>query len=294
MKGTASVIIVTGANGHLGRGVVEQLLKLVPAEQVGVTVRDPEQAAGLASQGVSVRRGDFSDPDGLAAAFAGAERVLIISTDVVGPVRVQLHQNAVDAAKRAGVPHILYTSIFKPDAASPFVPTADHVATEEYVRASGLRWTFLRNSIYMEIVPAFVGAALAGASVDGPADGPMAYAARADLAEATARVLASGGYLDEALELTTSEAEDLDGLAAIVGRITGRRVERRTLSDSAYREQLVAAGFPAAGADVFLSIFAASREGRFSPASPTLGQILGREPIAVEAFLRSTAPTTIP
>lgn len=280
------MIIVTGANGKLGRGVVEQLLRRVPAERVGVSVREPERAAELAARGVRVRRGDYGDPASLVEAFAGAERVLLISTDVVGPERVRLHRNAVDAAKQAGVPHILYTSIVAPDPASPFAATADHAATEEYIRASGLRWTFLRNTIYMEIVPAFVGGALAGGPLEGPADGPLAYAARADLAEGIGNLLAEGGHLAEALELTGGEALDLDALAAIVGRLTGRQVERRVLSDDAYRDGLLARGFPPEGAATFLSIFAASREGRFAAVSPTLGQLLGRAPMTVEAFLR--------
>jgi NAD(P)H dehydrogenase (quinone) len=281
------MIIVTGGNGKLGRGIVERLLQLVPAERIGVSVREPERAADLAARGVSVRRGDYADPAGLAAAFAGAERVLLVSASISGPERVRLHRNAVDAAKAAGAPHVLYTSIVAPDPASPFAPTVDHVATEEYLRASGLRWTFLRNSLYMETVPALVGGALAGGAVEGPADGPIAWAARADLAEATANLLAAGGHLDEAVELSGGEAVDLDALAAIVGRLTGRHVERRTLSDAAYREQLLAFGFPPAGADAFLSIFAASREGRFAAVSPALGRLLGRAPTTAEELLRA-------
>lgn len=281
------MIIVTGGNGKLGRGIVERLLQLVPAEGIGVSVREPERAADLAARGVSVRRGDYADPAGLAAAFAGAERVLLVSASISGPERVRLHRNAIDAAKAAGAPHVLYTSIVAPDPASPFAPTVDHVATEEYLRASGLRWTFLRNSLYMESVPALVGGALAGGAVEGPADGPIAWAARADLAEATANLLAAGGHLDAAVELTGGEAVDLDALAAVVGRLTGRQVERRTLSDAAYREGLLAFGVPPAGADVLLSIFAASREGRFAAVSPALGRLLGRAPTTAEELLRA-------
>jgi NAD(P)H dehydrogenase (quinone) len=282
------MIVVTGGNGKFGRGVVERLLELLPAERIAVSVREPERAADLAARGVSVRRGDYGDPASLAAAFAGAERLLLVSASVTGPERVRLHRNAVDGAKAAGVPHILYTSIVAPDPASAFAPTADHVATEEHIRASGLRWTFVRNSLYMESVPALVGGALAGGAVEGPADGPIAWAARADLAEATANLLAAGGHLDEALELTGGEAVDLTALAAIVGRLTGRQVERRVLSDAAYREGLLAFGVPPAGADVLLSIFAASREGRFAAVSPALGRLLGRAPTTVEQLLRAT------
>lgn len=285
------MIVVTGANGHLGRAVVEGLLRLLPAERIGVSVRNPEGAAELAARRVRVRRGDYSDPVGLVEAFAGAERVLMISIDVVGPERVRLHRNAIDAARQAGVPHVLYTSIVTPDPASPFVATADHVATEAYLRESGLHYTFLRNGLYAGIVPALVAGALAGGAVEGPADGPIAYVDRADLAEATASVLANGSYRDEAVELTGPEALDLSGLACIVGKLTGREVERRVLSDEAYHQVLMASGFPPPAAQLFLSIFQASRQGHFAAVSPALGQILGRAPHSVEAVLRATQTT---
>jgi uncharacterized protein YbjT (DUF2867 family) len=284
------MILITGANGQLGRGVVEHLLTRLPASQIAVSVREPAKAADLAQRGVEVRRGDFGEPAGLAETFRGIERALLISTDVLGPQRVQQHRNAIEAARQAQVRHLLYTSIVTPDPASPFKATADHVATEQAIRDSGLRYTLLRNNLYLDVLPQLAQGA-AGGTLAAPADGPVAYASRADLAEATANLLAEGGCLDEALELTGGEAVDLAGAAQALARILGRPVERLVLSDDAYRAQLVAAGLPEHIAALFLQSFAAMREGRFATVTPTLKTLLGRAPQSAEEFLQSVFVT---
>lgn len=280
------MIVITGANGQLGRSVVEHLLARVPADQVAVSVRDPERAGDLAQRGVQVRRGDFAEPATLAEAFRDAERLLLISADVTGPARVRLHRNAVEAARAAGVGHILYTSIVDPDPASPFAPTADHAETEQAIRESGLRYTLLRNTFYMDTLPMLVGGAAATGVVAAPADGPTAWATRADLAEGTANLLAAGGHHDTALSLTGGEALDLAGVSRIVSELLGRPVERRELSDEEYRAQLLSMGLPEGAATVFLQIFAALRQGRLAAVSPTLRELLGRSPTSPTAFLR--------
>lgn len=283
------MILVTGANGHLGRAIVDRLLTVLPTEQLAVSVREPARASELAERGVTVRRGDFANPTGLADTFAGVERLLLISTDVVGPERVQLHCHAIAAARQAQVRHLLYTSIVDPDPASPFAAAADHAATEQAIRDSGLPFTMLRNGLYMDTLPLLVGGAFAGGAIDAPADAPVAYVARADLAEATANLLAAGGHIGEVLDLTGGEALDLAQVGAVVAALLGRPVERRVLSDDAYRAQMTAAGVPAAGVETLLNIFAAIRQGRFAAVSLALSALLGRAPQTAEAFLRSFA-----
>lgn len=282
------MIAITGANGHLGRGVVNQLLKLLPADQISVSVRDTAKAEDVAAQGVHVRHGDFADPASLVQAFAGAERVLLISTDVVGASRVALHKAAIDAAKQAGASHIVYTSIIEPDSDSPFRASADHVATEAYIRESGLHYTMLRNSFYADIVPMLAGGALAGGTLDAPADGPATYVARSDLAEATANLLASGKHVDEIVDLTGPEALDLAQIASIVSTLQNRSVERRVLPDAVYREGAIATGVPAEAADTLLGVFAALRQNRFGRVDPALAVLLGREPQTVSALLEQS------
>lgn len=282
------MILVTGANGHLGRAVVEQLLQRVPADQIGVSVRNPAHATELAQRGVQVRHGDFAEPATLRAAFQGATQLLIISTDVLGATRVELHRQAINAAKEAGVAHVVYTSVIDPDPASPFAAAADHAATEAHLRESQLHYTILRNGLYAETLPMLIGAAVAGGAIEAPADGAVAYVARAELAEATANILTQGSFRNEAINLTGGVALDLADVAEIVSRLVDRPVARQVLADAAYRERLLGAGMPAPGADVFLGIFAAIRDGRFATVDSTLAQILGRPPMTVEAFLAKT------
>lgn len=282
------MILVTGANGHLGRAVVEQLLQRVPADQIGVSVRNPAHATELAQRGVQVRHGDFAEPATLRAAFQGATQLLIISTDVLGATRVELHRQAINAAKEAGVAHVVYTSVIDPDPASPFAAAADHAATEAHLRESQLHYTILRNGLYAETLPMLIGAAVAGGAIEAPADGAVAYVARAELAEATANILTQGSFRNEAINLTGGVALDLADVAELVSRLVDRPVARQVLADAAYRERLLGAGMAAPGADVFLGIFAAIRDGRFATVDSTLAQILGRPPMTVEAFLAKT------
>jgi uncharacterized protein YbjT (DUF2867 family) len=280
------MIVVTGANGQLGRAVVEQLLDLVPATKIAVSVRDPAHAAELAARGVEVRHGDFAQTTSLSTAFRGAEKLLLISTDVIGPQRVELHRNAVEAAREAGVKHLLYTSIVDPDPASPFAAAADHAATEDAIRTSGLPFTMLRNGLYMEVLPMLLQGGIATGVVHAPADGPTAFVSRSDLAAATAKLLVRGGGVDEVLDFTGSEAMDLAQAAQIAGDIIGHKIERRVISDEAYIEQMRAVGVPAEGAAGFARIFTAMSQRRFASVSPVVGELLGRAPISPAQFLR--------
>ncbi|SFB52218.1 NmrA-like family protein [Cohnella sp. OV330] len=155
------MIIVTGANGKLGRAVVEQLLDRVPAEQIGVSVRDPNQAQELQGRGVRVRRGDFDDAESLHRAFEGASQVLIVSAGIMGeagiPHGIRQHQAAIDAAKQAGASQVLYTSHMGSSPTSPFAPMIHHAATEELLQASGMAFTSLRNGYYAASVLMLIG-----------------------------------------------------------------------------------------------------------------------------------------
>src|SRR4051812_48284904 len=138
------MLVVTGATGTLGRLVVEALLQRVSADQIGVSVRDPAQAADFARRGIRVRRGDYSDPASLTSAFEGASRVLVVSSNSAGDQAVHQHRTAIAAAKAAGASRIFYTSHVGADATSAFAPMPDHAATEAVLRESGVAFTSLR------------------------------------------------------------------------------------------------------------------------------------------------------
>ncbi len=281
------MIIVTGANGKLGRAVVERLLERVPADQIGVSVRDPEKARDLEQRGVRVRRGDFDDAASLADAFEEASRVLIVSVDHLGEVAVRQHRAAIDAAKAAGAARIFYTSHAGADPITAFPPGRDHSATEVALRDAGVAYTSLRNGFYAQTAAFLVRAALETGELRAPRDGPIDYTAIPDLAEATAIALADEGLDDTTLTLTGPAAIDAAGLAAIASELTGRPIRRVVVTDDEYRAGLVGHGVPEPQADMFLSIFVAARQGAFTRVDPTLGRLIGRPPTPVRDALQA-------
>ncbi|WP_406135312.1 SDR family oxidoreductase [Streptomyces sp. NBC_01089] len=281
------MIIVTGATGKLGRQVVERLLTRVPAGQVGVSVRDPRKAQAFADQGVRVRRGDFTDADSLAHAFEGASQVLIVSVDKMGEETVRDHRAAIDGAVAAGARRILYTSQMGAGASSHFQACRDHAATEEALRASGVPFTSLRNGFYAASALQLAGPGLAAGEIALPADGSVTWTAHADLAEATAVILADEGRFDGPTPpLTGAQALTFDDIARLATEVTGRTITRTTVPDSQYREDLLGHGAPAEVADQLLGIFAASRADEFTAVEPTLATLLGREPLTLRTVLR--------
>ena len=282
------MIIVTGANGQLGRGVVEQLLARIPADQIGLSVRDPDKASAMAQRGVRVRRGDFADPATLTEAFEGATQVLIVSVDELGEVAVARHAAAIEAARAAGARRIVYTSHMGARPDSPFAPASDHAATETLLRDSGAAFTSLRNGFYVNTASMLVGQALQTGTLTAPQDGPVNWTAPADLAEAAAVVLTQEGELDGPTPpLAAPEAVDLTALAAIASEVHGREISRITVAEDEYRDGLVARGTPERFAEMFLGMFRASRRGDFTAGDPTLQRLIGRPPTAIRDVLTS-------
>ncbi|MFE9450139.1 NAD(P)H-binding protein [Streptomyces sp. NPDC006739] len=280
------MIIVTGANGQLGRQIVERLLTRMPAHRVGVSVRDPQKAQALADRGVRVRQGSFTDAVGLAHAFEGASQVFIVSVDEMGEGCVKQHRTAIEAAVAAGARRILYTSQMGAGPTSHFQACRDHAATEEALRACGVPFTSLRNGFYASSAVRFLGHAAESGRLALPADGPVAWTAHADLADAAAAILADEGRFDGPTPpLTGGHALTFDDIAGIATGTTGRSMTRTTVPDDEFREQLVSQGAPAELADQLLGIFAASRAGEFATVDPTLAALLGREPITLGAVL---------
>lgn len=283
------MIVVTGATGQLGWLVVERLLARVPAERIGVSVRDPERARELQRRGVRVRRGDFADPASLAHAFEGASKVLVVSIDSTGDTAVRQHRAAIEAAANAGAERVLYTSHMGASPTSPFPPMPDHAAAEAALRDTGVPFTALRNGYYASTIPMLIGPALRTGELVAPADGPVAWTGHADLADVTALALTEEKILGGVTPpLTGPEAVDLAGVAAIASRVTGRPIRRVVVSDADYRAGLLAGGLPEQLADLLVGMFAASRRGDFAPAGPTLAELLGRPATPLADLLAAT------
>jgi uncharacterized protein YbjT (DUF2867 family) len=282
------MIIVTGATGQLGGRIVERLLTRVPAHQVGVSVRDPGKAPALAGRGVRVRPGSFADPASLGHAFEGASQVLIVSVDKMGEECVEQHRTAIDAAVAAGARRILYTSQMGASGTSRFQACRDHAATEDALRASGVPFTSLRNGFHATSAVQLLGHAAESGDIALPADGPVAWTAHDDLADAAAAILADEGRFDGPTPpLTGARALTFEDIADLAGEVTGRAFTRTTVPDELFLKQLTAGGVPAAAAEQVLSIFAASRADEFAATDPTLANLLGREPVSLHAVLRA-------
>lgn len=284
------MIVVTGANGHLGRAVVEELLIRIPADRIVASVRDPAKAAALAKKGVHVRAGDFAEPDGLATTFAGAEQVLVVSPDKLGDEGRKLSRIAIETARAAGARRLLYTSHMGTHANSPF---GDHIVIEAFLAELGTPFTSLRHGFYAESAFYLIGRGFESGEIRAPEDGPVSWTARADLAAADAIVLAEEGRLDGVTPpLTAREALTMADLAGIASELTGREIKRVVVSDEEWLDLKVAEGVPREVAGMLLGAYQAARRGDFAAVDPTLEKLLGRPPVTMRDVLAATFKLT--
>jgi NAD(P)H dehydrogenase (quinone) len=280
-------VAVTAASGHLGRLVVRALLdRGLPAGEIVAGARRPEKIADLATLGVRVREADYDRPETLTEAFAGVDRLLLISGSEVG-ARVTQHTNAVNAAVAAGVSLIVYTSA--PYADTTDLPIApDHKATEEVIRASGVPFTFLRNSWYVENYTDNLAPALAHGAILGSAgDGKVSAAPRADFAAAAAAVLAGGRHDNMVYELGGDQPFTLTELAAEVARQSGTEVAYRDLPPEEYARALVAVGLPDGYAHVLAGADVSLKEGKLLVETGDLSRLIGRPTTPLAASVAS-------
>ncbi len=282
------MIIVTGATGQLGRLIVEKLLDRVPADQVGVSVRDPQKAADLGACGIRVRQGDFDDADSMRHAFEGATQILIISSNAraSGGDPLAQHRNAIDAAKAVGAKRIVYTSHMAAGATSAFPPARDHAATEAMLAECGLAWTALRHGFYAESGLMMNGEGVKKGTIEAPADGKVSWTTHADLAEVDAIILADEGRFEGATPpLTAAEAIDLDEFAAIASDVLGKPVSRKVVSDEELKTKMAGRGAPEGAANMALGLYIAARNGEFATVDPTLEAMLGRRPTDMRTLI---------
>jgi NAD(P)H dehydrogenase (quinone) len=283
------MIIVTGATGALNGATVEHLLKLLPADQIGVSVRDVAKAQHLAERGVRVRRGSYDDPAALLDSFEGAEQVLLVSSSDPLADQVSLHRAGIETAIAAGARRILYTSHQSVGLDSPFEPARVHAATEAILADCGVAWTSLRNGFYAHILDWLLGPWGETGTIAAPADGPVSWTDRGDEAEAAAVILAGQRSFDGPVTLTADAAVTFADIAGIAAELTGRGIRRVVTDDDAWVAGLVAHGSPEFMARLLLGTFLAAREGRFAGTGPLLRGLLGREPRTVRDLLAERA-----
>lgn len=281
--------VITGATGALNGATVDHLLKLVPASEIVVVARDVTKAQRFADLGIEVRHGDYAEPDSLAAAFAGADQVLLVSSSDPRADAVALHSAAIDAAVAAGAGRILYTSHQGAGPQSPFHPAVDHFRTEQLLADSGTPWTSLRNGFYAHSLEWLMGDWRETGAIAVPADGPVSWTSRDDSAEAAALILASNGAHEGLVTLTASDAPTYEEAAAIASAVTGRPISYELLDESDWIARQVAGGAQEFMARFSLTMYQAAAAGDFAGTDPLLAELLGREPQTVRHLLENPA-----
>jgi NAD(P)H dehydrogenase (quinone) len=289
-----TTIAITGATGKLGRATLQYLLArgLAP-ESIRPIVRDLAKARDLVDSKFDVAYGNYTDAALLEAAFSGVDKLLFISTSALGEERMLHHRNVVNAARGAGVEHIIYTSVVKPAAVACFAASPGHFHTEVLIRDSGIAHTFFRNNLYLDIVPFLFGGALAtGTLVHSGGEGRIGFIAREDIAEALAGVLTSEGHVNREYPITVSrECYGLAEIAAELGRASGKDSQYKPVSPSEFRQSLERASLPPPVVAMSVALGDAVRAGEFDLSHPALATLLGRPPISLKDFLAKTLRT---
>lgn len=285
-----SRLVITGASGQLGRRVVELALERCRPDQLILVTRHREALSKIAAQGADVRYGDFDDPAHLSSAFAGGERLLLVSTTDLSR-RVEQHRAAIEAAVAAGVDHVIYTSCLSPAPPNPAVIAPSHHITEGMLAQSGLAWTLLRNSLYADYqVPEATRAMETGSLVHNRGAGRIAYVAREDCAAVAAAVLLAEGHEGAVYDITGPQTYDATELAALYGELGGRKVEAVELDDAAFIAGVVGAGegddHARYGAELVASMGRSIREGHMASCTQAVTELTGRPALTLPQVLQ--------
>lgn len=282
-----NMILVTGATGHLGKIVIQNLLKKVPASQIAALVRDESKAADLQEKGVDIRIGTYEDTASLDKAMQGIDKVLLISG--VDMKRLEQHKNVVDAAKKANVQFLAYTgvSMKNPESAANELMKS-HFQTEDYIKESGLTYAFLRNTLYTEGVPMFAGDKVFETGIYLPAgSGKVPYALRSEMGEAAANVLLEKSSDSKTYNITGSESYSFADIAAILTDLSGQEVTYTPAEKAAFEAQMKEVGVPEFLIQITTAFSTDIKNGLHEEASSDLENLLGRKPTSLKEGLKA-------
>jgi NAD(P)H dehydrogenase (quinone) len=278
-------IIVTGAAGHLGRLAAEELLVRIAPEDLILVTRHPQALHHFRARGVDVRHGDFDAREGLPDAFAGGDRMLLISTNAIGR-RIWQHRGAIEAAAAAGVQQVVFTSHVKPLGNPQGAFAQELGATEGVLQRSGLAWTILRFQTFAELqLPPAATAAQNGRLITNGGNGRLAPVARRDCAEAAAVTLTSDGHAGRTYDITGPEAFSPRDLAALYSDVCRRPIKFVQLTDRMLTGVLMGVGTPWPSARAVTAFGRAVRLGYFDVVDPAFEQLTGRTPTALREVL---------
>ncbi|HTY94322.1 MAG TPA: SDR family oxidoreductase [Steroidobacteraceae bacterium] len=296
-------IVITGASGAYGRMAAERLLSRIDPSQLVLVTRSPAALASFAARGATVRFGDFDQPESLRAAFAGAQKLLLISTLDVGARRRRQHRTAIDAAVAGGVEHVIYTSSVGIHPHSPAFVIEDHLFTEEALRASGLKFTFLRDAQYAEVITTMIAppAIASGEWVSSAGDGCMAFVSKKDCVDSAVAVLTTPNHEGAVYEITGPELLSFADCARIAAEVTGKPIRFVNVSHEAMQARFDAAGVPrrhiegtlhqaagAWGSEEMMSYERGIREGYFAVASHHVKLLTGHQALSLRQVYEAT------
>lgn len=284
------MILVTGASGHFGNASIQYLLKKgVKANEIKALVRDVNSAEKLTELGVNITKGDYDDYPSLLKAFEGIDKLLFVSgSDVMK--RLSQHQNVIKAAKEAGVKHIIYTSFQRKNEAesSPlWIVAQSHLQTEKWIKESGIDFSILKNNLYMDFLPGFIGEKVleTGVIYVPAGNGRISSVLREEMAEAAANIINSSNHQNKEYDFTNSESVSYQDIAQIISEVSGKSISYISPSVEEYTQTLLNYGLPAEAIGIFSSFAVGQASGELDNVSKDLENILGRKPESVRNYL---------
>lgn len=271
----------------MGKSTIDFLLRETRKEPVAALIRDPKKADALASREVELRQGDYEDYNSLRKAFEGVDQLIFISSSVTGEDRNRQHANVVKAAKEAGVQHVYYTSIANPSPDATFSATPGHYLTEKAIKDAGLSYTFFRNNLYLDLVPALIGdAAETGTLYFAAGDQRAGFVLREDIAEAIARVVLDENRENKIYTISSPETYSFVDVAVALGKAVGKSIKYVAITTEEMKNAMEEGNVPEPIIDITTNMADALQKGEFDTPDPTLAKLLGREPVDLETFMR--------
>ena len=285
------MILITGATGHLGNLVLKYVQQYAPATPLAILARDQSKTDEFKNTDIDIRLGDYDDYSSLVHAFTGIDKLYFVSGSDIAK-RIKQHENIVNAAKEAGVNHIIYTSFIRErDLENSPIPLVaeGHLKTEDLIKKSGLNYTILKHNIYMEVIPMFIGEhILEDKTIYLPAgEGNCAFLSREDMAKAGAIVLTTKDHANKEYNITAEEAYSYKDVAEMISEVTGKDIQYVSPSQEEFKATLKENGVPDDIIGMMAGFSEATKIGEFKQTSHDVTNLIGEKPTKLKEFLRS-------